>query len=143
MHHNLPYNIGMEHEQPIDMLCAFYQADTGENICLQRCVAACCRNPRFSNLPEKDFRKVVKDRTLKFPVPSETAFHILEENASVVPQGAYYTENQYGNYNVQIIGNCPNLRADNSCQIYAERPSACKNLSVRSRDCSAARKEIG
>ena len=103
-----------------------------ENECrLGGCDVPCCRGSYFEiSYPEKKvldwFPEAVK--VDKFQLPGMDV------------KGVYYEKSILGNCRVRIVGDCPNLGADNNCLIYENRPPDCSGLEPGSETCLSFRK---
>ncbi len=85
------------------------------------------------NIPEKTIREI-------FPNAIKTDLYTLLE---MTYKGVYFSETGTQFYKIRMIGPCPNLDKDSVCQIYPERPVACKRLVIGDDYCRKARATDG
>lgn len=57
------------------------------------------------------------------------------------PEGVYFAETGTYFFTIRVVGACPKLADDMSCEIYEERPTACRRLLVGESECNKARKK--
>jgi len=92
------------------------------------CPGACCQDMRLVYLAPEDRTKAFPDAT------KIDSWWELED----LPSGTYYTPQG----SVYIKGRCPNLESDSNCRIYSQRPDACRNFEIGSRDCHDSRTKV-
>jgi len=106
------------------------------NICAEAgCSAACCRNMMLKGVSETELNNT-------FPDAKKVAKEKLGIGAVLMGGGVYYTDTGYMEkkpYEVQIVGQCPNLSENNECLVYDSRPSVCRNFVVGSPSCTKSR----
>jgi hypothetical protein len=98
------------------------------------CPAACCKNIAGHVKGRVDFFK----RAFPGAIALESVDAVRQKIAHQ-EHGVYYFEER-GRIDFAVSGNCPNLSADNSCNIHGQRfyPMFCFDMIVKSMECSDA-----
>jgi Fe-S-cluster containining protein len=129
----LSYNITMRKE----IFC-----HNPENVCLEHCNGACCKNMMFFNAPKSDLVKF-SQKTVATEVSDSLSLSVLYDDIPYIFDGLRYLKNDDGSYDLLLAGKCPNLRPDGKCENYEDRPQVCKSFKPTGTTCNLARKQEG
>jgi len=106
------------------------------NLCVESgCPAPCCSNVWLALVGEE--KKRVKDY---FPGVIELDQNDLHDKYLII-NGVYCSEYR-GKLEVKIVGPCPNLKEGYDCDIYQDKPNACKLFVMGGEECSKAKKSV-
>lgn len=109
---------------------------TGE-LC-HSCVGACCRNVRFRNLTPDELSTAFPNATRV--ATYDEAYDALEFGGTATPDYVLFAPLENGIIAAAVIGKCPNLTPQNTCNIYTQRPTECAEFPEGGKSCAKTRR---
>jgi uncharacterized protein (TIGR03083 family) len=114
-------------------------SEPAKEILCSNCVAACCKAPMHLWLRKDEVKRHGESMRVDLVVkPRNYRQRMVDENGVEDP---YQLPENVGVYKFNV--QCGNLKDDNLCGIYHERPTCCRDFEMGSNSCLKARREAG